>query len=135
MPWQQRMIRRHARVCGVLEALALYDGRRRMDMVKQRGIRDEPFFAHQFFGIEAAVGTPEAHMALPRNLPCNPVVRHIVSLTPKPRSSVKPTGCAPFAPGNFSGNAASRAASWRQRGPGLLFDYKPVARGCIARGR
>src|SRR6202050_872264 len=99
MPGQQRMIRRHARICSLFEALALSDARRRVDMVKQRGIGYEPFLTHQLLRIESAVGTAEAHMALSRNLPSNSVVRHIVSLDAKTaRPCPEPTGHPPFAP-------------------------------------
>src|ERR1700733_7427104 len=122
MPWQQRMIRRHARVCSLIEALALYDGRRRVDMEKERGIGDQPFPAHQPLRIESAVGTAEAHMALSRNLPSNSVVRHIVSLDAKTaRPSLEPTGRPPFALRYYSSKADSRAAPWQQRGSGSLF--------------
>jgi hypothetical protein len=56
-----------------------------MNVVKQRGIGRETFLAHQLLGIKGPVRTTESDMALSRNLPSNPVVRHIVSLTLSPR--------------------------------------------------
>src|SRR6266581_1469893 len=48
-----------------------------------RGIRDKALLAHQFLGVQAAIGAAETHVALAGNLPGHPVVRHIVSFDAK----------------------------------------------------
>src|SRR5215469_12747833 len=65
--------------CDIGQALALHDGRRRVPVVEQRGVRDKTLLAHQFLGVETPVRTTEADVTLCRNLACNPVIRHIVS--------------------------------------------------------
>src|SRR5262249_41161116 len=39
--------------------------------------------AHQFLGVQTAIGTAETYVALARNLPGHPVIRHIVSFDAK----------------------------------------------------
>src|SRR6266702_2698300 len=61
------------------EPFALHDRGWGMYMIEKRGIGDETLLAHQLLGVEAAIRTVETYMALTRNLPGHPVVRHIVS--------------------------------------------------------
>ncbi len=87
-----------------------------MSVVEQRGIGREPFLAHQLLGIQAPVRTAEAHMSLSRNLPSNPVVRHIVSVT-RERTLASVFTCSCRLPGSGPGLAPARDAGFLVRRP------------------
>src|SRR5258708_26117930 len=56
------------------------DGGRRMDVVQERRIRRKPPLASEFLGVQPAFWRVEADVALSRDLPRHPVVRHFGSL-------------------------------------------------------
>src|SRR5215510_5778643 len=68
---------------GARHPLALHDRRGRVHVIEERGIGDEALLAHQFLGVQTAIGTAETYVALARNLPGHPVIRHIVSFDAK----------------------------------------------------
>src|SRR5262252_1237501 len=77
------MIRLASFFGGAGHPLALHDRGRRVHVIEQRGIGDEAFLAHQFLGVQTAVGTAETDVSLARNLPGHPVIRHLVSFDAK----------------------------------------------------
>src|SRR5258706_14998668 len=81
MPRQQRMI--GSQPClgsHVGKCFALPDRGRRMGVAQARRIGRETLLAHEFLGVQPALRTVEADMALSPDLPRHPVVWHFGSL-------------------------------------------------------